>query len=133
MIAVDAVSKWFGSVVAVNDVSFEVRPGITGLLGPNGAGKTTLLRLICGLAAPSQGRVRVLGGDPRQNRGIYRRIGVMSEHESTYEILTGRAARRAVGATARRSRRGRRGARRRSTTSTCPPPPTAACAPTRAG
>jgi ABC-2 type transport system ATP-binding protein len=89
-ISVDAVSKWFGSVVAVNDVSFEVRPGITGLLGPNGAGKTTLLRLICGLAAPSQGRVSVLGCDPRRSREVHRRIGVMSEHESTYDILTGR-------------------------------------------
>jgi ABC-2 type transport system ATP-binding protein len=90
VISVDTVSKWYGSVVAVNDVSFEVRPGITGLLGPNGAGKTTLLRLICGLAAPSQGSVRVLGSDPREDRAIHRRIGVMSEHESTYEILTGR-------------------------------------------
>jgi ABC-2 type transport system ATP-binding protein len=77
-------------VVAVNDVSFEVRPGITGLLGPNGAGKTTLLRLICGLAKVSQGRVRVFGEDPRENAELYRRIGVMTEHESTYEILTGR-------------------------------------------
>jgi ABC-2 type transport system ATP-binding protein len=89
-ISVDAVSKWFGSVVAVNDVSFEVQPGITGLLGPNGAGKTTLLRLICGLAAPSQGTVTVLGCDPRGSRDVHRRIGVMSEHESTYDILTGR-------------------------------------------
>jgi ABC-2 type transport system ATP-binding protein len=89
-IVVDGVSKWFGSVVAVNDVSFAVTPGITGLLGPNGAGKTTLLRLISGLARPSQGRVRVLGVDPRETRDVYRRIGVMSEHESTYELLTGR-------------------------------------------
>jgi ABC-2 type transport system ATP-binding protein len=90
VIVVDGVSKWFGSVVAVNDVSFAVTPGITGLLGPNGAGKTTLLRLICGLASPSQGRVRVLGVDPRETRDVYRRIGVMSEHESTYDLLTGR-------------------------------------------
>jgi ABC-2 type transport system ATP-binding protein len=90
VIAVESVSKWFGSVVAVNDVSFEVRPGITGLLGPNGAGKTTLLRLICGLAGVSQGHVRVFGRDPRGDRDLYRRIGVMSEHESTYELLTGR-------------------------------------------
>ncbi|HSP71530.1 MAG TPA: ATP-binding cassette domain-containing protein, partial [Gaiellaceae bacterium] len=68
VVAVDAVTKWYGSLVAVNDVSFDVRPGITGLLGPNGAGKTTLLKLISGLAAPSQGRVSVLGGDPRHNR-----------------------------------------------------------------
>jgi ABC-2 type transport system ATP-binding protein len=90
VIAVESVSKWFGSVVAVNEVSFEVRPGITGLLGPNGAGKTTLLRLISGLVNPSQGRVRVFGEDPRRNRELYRRIGVMSEHESTYDLLTGR-------------------------------------------
>jgi len=90
VVVVDAVSKWFGSVVAVNDVSFEVHPGITGLLGPNGAGKTTLLRLVSGLAAPSQGRVRVLGEDPRESRDIQRRLGVTSEHESTYDLLTGR-------------------------------------------
>ena len=90
VVSVSAVSKWYGSVVAVNEVSFEVTPGITGLLGPNGAGKTTLLKLICGLAAPSQGSVSALGEDPRRNREIYRRIGVMSEHESTYDILTGR-------------------------------------------
>ena len=89
-ITVDAVSKWYGSLVAVNEVSFEVRTGITGLLGPNGAGKTTLLKLISGAAAPSQGRVSVLGSDPRRNRDVYRRIGVMSEHEATYDILTGR-------------------------------------------
>ena len=90
VIRVESVSKWFGSVVAVNDVSFGVQPGITGLLGPNGAGKTTLLRLICGLAKPSQGRVTVFGQDPRATPELYRRIGVMSEHESTYEFLTGR-------------------------------------------
>jgi ABC-2 type transport system ATP-binding protein len=90
VVEVNAVSRWFGSVVAVNDVSFEVRPGITGLLGPNGAGKTTLLRLISGLAKVSQGRIRVFGEDPRENTDLYRRIGVMSEHESTYEMLAGR-------------------------------------------
>jgi ABC-2 type transport system ATP-binding protein len=90
VISVESVSKWFGSVVAVNDVSFEVRAGITGLLGPNGAGKTTLLRMISGLAAVSQGRVTVFGDDPRRHPELYRRIGVMSEHESTYEFLTGR-------------------------------------------
>ena len=56
-IAVDAVSKWFGGVVAVSDVSLAVEPGVTALLGPNGAGKTTLLRTIAGLTAPSQGQV----------------------------------------------------------------------------
>jgi len=89
-ISVQSVSKWFGSVVAVSDVSFEVRPGITGLLGPNGAGKTTLLRMMSGLAKVSQGRISVFGEDPRQTTELYRRVGVMAEHESTYEFLTGR-------------------------------------------
>lgn len=91
VIAVESVSKWYGSVVAVSDVSFAIRPGITGLLGPNGAGKTTLLRMMCGLAKVSQGSVRVFGSDPRAEIDIYRRIGVMTEHEATYEFLSGRA------------------------------------------
>ena len=57
IIKVDEVSRWFGSVVSVSEVSFEVYPGITGLLGPNGAGKTTLLRMITGLAGTSEGEV----------------------------------------------------------------------------
>jgi ABC-2 type transport system ATP-binding protein len=90
-IRVDSVSKWFGNVVAVNDVSLEIRPGITGLLGPNGAGKTTLLHMINGLAAPSEGEITVLGEPVRNNPGIYSRLGVMAEHEAVYGFFTGRA------------------------------------------
>ena len=89
-ISVKGVSRWFGSVVSVADMSFEVRPGITGLLGPNGAGKTTLLRMICGLADVSEGTVRMLGQPVRNNPDLYRRVGVMSEHESVYGFMTGR-------------------------------------------
>ena len=89
-IVVSAVSKWFGSVVAVNDISLQVYPGVTGLLGPNGAGKTTLLRMITGLAGPSDGEVRLLGESVRNNPNLYSRIGVMSEHETVYEFFTGR-------------------------------------------
>ncbi len=88
-ISVERVSKWFGNVVAVNDVTFEVGPGVTGLLGPNGAGKTTLLRMICGLAKLSEGRISVFGGDTRADPSLYRRIGVMREHDAVYESLTG--------------------------------------------
>ena len=90
VIDVRGVSKWFGNVVAVNALSLQVYPGITGLLGPNGAGKTSLVRMIAGLAAPSEGEVRVLGEPVRGNPGIYRRMGVMSDHETVYEFLTGR-------------------------------------------
>jgi ABC-2 type transport system ATP-binding protein len=90
-IRVDNVSKWFGNVVAVNEVSLEIRPGITGLLGPNGAGKTTLLHMINGLSAPSEGEITVLGEPVRNNPGIYNRLGVMAEHEAVYGFFTGRA------------------------------------------
>jgi ABC-2 type transport system ATP-binding protein len=90
VIRVDHVSRWFGSVVAVSDVTFDVGPGITGLLGPNGAGKTTLLRIITGLANVSDGTVTVFGEPVRNNPPLYRRIGVMSEHETVYEFMKGR-------------------------------------------
>lgn len=90
VIDVRNVSKWFGNLVAVNEVSLQVYPGITGLLGPNGAGKTTLLHMISGLSSASTGEIRLLGEPVRFNPGIYRRIGVMSEHESVYGFYTGR-------------------------------------------
>ena len=89
-ISVRNLSKWFGSVVAVNDVSLDVHPGITGLLGPNGAGKTTLLHVMTGLSAPSEGEVAFLGGPVRDNPQLYRRVGVMTEHEAVYDFFTGR-------------------------------------------
>ena len=89
-IEVRSISKWYGNVVAVNDVSLEVYPGITGLLGPNGAGKTTLLHLVAGLAAPSAGEAEILGEPVRDNHRLYSRIGVMSEHEAVYPFYTGR-------------------------------------------
>ena len=90
VIRVDHVSRWFGSVVAVSDVTFDIKPGITGLLGPNGAGKTTLLRMITGLADVSDGVVTVFGQPVRNNPPLYGRIGVMSEHETVYGFMKGR-------------------------------------------
>lgn len=90
VIRVNGVSRWFGSVVAVSDVTFDVTPGITGLLGPNGAGKTTLLRMMTGLAATSTGTITMFGQHVRDNPPLYRRIGVMSEHETVYDFMTGR-------------------------------------------
>jgi len=89
-IAIDGLSRWFGGVVAVSGVTLAVEPGVTALLGPNGAGKTTLLRAIAGLIGPSEGTARVFGEPVRGNRGIYRRMGYMPEHESVYDFLTGR-------------------------------------------
>jgi ABC-2 type transport system ATP-binding protein len=97
VIRVSGVSRWFGSVVAVSDVTFDVMPGITGLLGPNGAGKTTLLRMMTGLAATSTGTVTMFGQPVRDNPSLYRRVGVMSEHETVYGFMTGREFVRMMG------------------------------------
>ena len=89
-VEIRSVSKWFGQKVAVSDLSCAFGPGITGLLGPNGAGKTTLLRLLTGLTRPSDGGVRVLGVDPRQDPSVYRLIAMVPEEDAVYGFLTGR-------------------------------------------
>lgn len=89
-IIAEGVSKWFGALVAVSDVSFDVGPGVTALLGPNGAGKSTMLRMLCGLARPSRGTIRVLGRDPRTDVGVTRSIGLVPQQESVFEALTAR-------------------------------------------
>ncbi len=86
----DAVSRWYGNVVAVNDVSFEVGPGITGLLGPNGAGKTTLLHMMAGFLAPNAGTVRLDETDTWHHPELYRSIGFVPEREAVYSFLTAR-------------------------------------------
>ena len=83
-IEVDHVSKWFGELVAVSDVSFSLDAGVTALLGPNGAGKSTLLRIMCGLTEPSQGAVRVLGENPRRSIQLSRRIGLVPQQEALF-------------------------------------------------
>jgi ABC-2 type transport system ATP-binding protein len=87
-VVADGVSKWFGALVAVSDVSFDVGPGVTALLGPNGAGKSTMFRMLCGLARPSKGSIRVLGRDPRADTGVTRLIGLVPQQESVFEPLT---------------------------------------------
>ena len=79
------LSKWFGSVVAISEITFDVQPGVTALLGPNGAGKSTLFRVICGLANPSQGTVRIFGEDPHANPELTRRIGIAPQQERLFE------------------------------------------------
>jgi ABC-2 type transport system ATP-binding protein len=89
-IVVDRVSRWYGNVVAVNDISFALGAGITGLLGPNGAGKSTLLHLLAGLLRPSSGRVLLEGQAAWGHPEVYRRIGLVPEREAVYPFLTGR-------------------------------------------
>jgi ABC-2 type transport system ATP-binding protein len=89
-IVLERASRWYGNVVAVNDVSFSLGAGITSLLGPNGAGKTTILHMLAGLLRPSAGRV-LLGGEPAwRNPAVYRSVGLVPEREALYDFLTGR-------------------------------------------
>lgn len=88
-LVLQSVSRWYGNVVAVNDVSMHIRPGITGLLGPNGAGKSTLLSMMAGLLAPSAGSVTLDGRPVRGDVGMYRHIGLVPVQESMYDFLTG--------------------------------------------
>ncbi len=85
----DHVSRWYGNIVAVNDISFTLEAGITGLLGPNGAGKSTMLHMLAGFLAPSAGAVRVLGEPAWGNPEMYRRVGLVPEREAVYPFLTG--------------------------------------------
>ena len=87
----DRVTHWYDDVVAVNDVSTTVEPGITGLLGPNGAGKSTLLQLAAGLQSPSSGRVLVHGDNPAGHPSVFARLGVVPEREALPERLGARA------------------------------------------
>src|SRR5438552_7244485 len=88
-VELSGVSRWYGNVVAVNEVSFRLEPGVTGLLGPNGAGKSTLLHLIAGLLAPSAGAVTISGRSAFGDPGLYREIGLVPEREVVYPFLTG--------------------------------------------
>jgi ABC-2 type transport system ATP-binding protein len=87
---VEHVARWYGNVVAVNDISFALGPGVTGLLGPNGAGKSTLLHLMAGLLAPSAGAVRIHGDSAWRRPSMYRDIGLVPEREAVPGYLTGR-------------------------------------------
>ena len=82
-------SRWYGNVVAVNDVSCVLGAGITGLLGPNGAGKTTVLHMMAGLLQPSAGEVLIDGQAAANDSSIYRRLTLVPERESVYSFLTG--------------------------------------------
>ncbi|WEH40887.1 ABC transporter ATP-binding protein [Streptomyces sp. NBC_01218] len=89
-IEIDHASRWFGNVVAVNDVSMTIGPGVTGLLGPNGAGKSTLINMMAGFLAPSTGTVTLDRRPIWRNESVYQEIGIVPEREGMYDFLTGR-------------------------------------------
>ena len=91
IIATEHLSKWYGQVSGLNDVTVTVPPGITGLLGPNGAGKSTFMKLVTGQLKPSKGVVRVLGETIWGRAALYQRIGFCPEQDAFYERMTGLA------------------------------------------
>ncbi len=90
VIVLDRVSRWYGQVIGVNDVTVSLPQGVTGLLGPNGAGKSTLLKLLTGQIKPSAGTVRVLGEPIWNNPPLMHRVGFCPEQDAFYEHLSGR-------------------------------------------
>ena len=89
VVATEHLSKWYGQVSGLNDVSVKVPPGITGLLGPNGAGKSTFMKLITGQLKPSKGTVHLLGEPVWGNPAVYSRVGFCPEQDSFYDRMTG--------------------------------------------
>jgi ABC-2 type transport system ATP-binding protein len=85
----DQLSKWYGQVIGLNDVTVDVPAGVTGLLGPNGAGKSTFMKLMTGQLKPSKGSLQVLGQPIWRNPAAYARIGFCPEQDAFYDRMTG--------------------------------------------
>ncbi|MGB3863842.1 MAG: ABC transporter ATP-binding protein [Candidatus Aminicenantaceae bacterium] len=89
VIEVQNLSRWYGNVLGLSDVTLQIEPGITGLLGPNGAGKSTFLKLITGQIKPNIGSVRISGQKVRNNYALFKTLGICPEQDSFYDELTG--------------------------------------------
>ena len=89
VVTTDHLSKWYGQVIGLNDITVNLGSGVTGLLGPNGAGKSTLLKLITGQLKPSKGSLQVLGQSVWGNPAIFRRLGLCPEQDAFYDRMTG--------------------------------------------
>ena len=89
VVAAEHLSKWYGQVIGLNDVSVSVPAGITGLLGPNGAGKSTFMKLMTGQLRPSKGDIRVLGEPIWRNPRLFFDIGFCPEQDAFYDRMTG--------------------------------------------
>ncbi|HVL40267.1 MAG TPA: ABC transporter ATP-binding protein [Fimbriimonadaceae bacterium] len=90
MIQLESVSRWYGQVIGLNDVTCAIEPGLTALLGVNGAGKSTMMRLITGQIRPTTGRLLVQGHEPFANPEVYRILGYCPEIDNFYEHMSGR-------------------------------------------
>ena len=89
IVQAEHLSKWYGQVSGLNDVTVSIPPGITGLLGPNGAGKSTFMKLMTGQLKPSQGSIKVMGTSLWDTPGAFARIGFCPEQDAFYDRMTG--------------------------------------------
>ena len=89
IVQTENLTKWYGEVMGVNDVTLTIHPGITGLLGPNGAGKTSLLKLMTGQLKPNMGVITVLNQPVWNNYMLTRRVGYCPDIELAYQFMTG--------------------------------------------
>ena len=89
IVQADTLSKWYGQVIGINDVTVSVPSGITGLLGPNGAGKSTFMKLMTGQLKPSKGTIKMLGAPIWNNPPVYAQVGFCPEQDSFYDRMTG--------------------------------------------
>ena len=110
LLEAERLTKRYGSVVALDDVSFAIREGVTGILGENGAGKSTAIKIFLGLLRPTSGTARVLGEDAASTIAVRARLGYMPEHDclpsqvSAAEFLTHMAEMSGLPPTAARTR-----------------------------
>ncbi len=85
----DSLSKWYGNILGISDISLEITPGVKGLLGPNGAGKTTFMRIASGQLRPNRGRIRIFNEPVFSNPGLFRRVGFCPENDAYYPGVSG--------------------------------------------
>jgi ABC-2 type transport system ATP-binding protein len=90
IVQAQALSKWYGQVIGLNNFALRVKPGITGIVGPNGSGKSTFFKLILGLIRPNAGSITVLGRVPWKNADLHSSIGFCPDYESLPADSTGR-------------------------------------------
>ena len=89
VVETEHLSKWYGNILGLSDVSLQIEPGITGILGPNGAGKSTFLKLILGQLKPNIGTCAIKGEMIRNNYALFSNIGFCPEQDAFYDELTG--------------------------------------------
>ena len=88
LISVERLTKHYGDVVALNDVSFQITDGITGILGENGAGKSTAIKILLGLLQPTSGKALILGEDASRSVAARARVGYMPEHDCLPSLVS---------------------------------------------